>query len=761
MPSACLSEPITGPGVSGSIARDFYPRLIAQEMRELESHGGQLCNFVTLFSSLENFQRDLQQCHDATDTLALAQLYLQSLGLFQASAFFLSEPPEWEFQLATCLPPHLEAEMKARVKAAIEAGTFAWALRQSRSLAVQPKDASTDAPLILHSLGTRSGVLGMFAGLPLDPACKIKNLPLSLLSIILTNTACALENLRLRSEVQRHNESLQQKVDERTRQLSSANAALRNEIDERQRAAETLATRTEQLAVTLRSIGDGVITTDTAGRVTMMNPSAEKLTGWAAAEAVGQTLKQIFAIVDARAGSARADWLEQVLQTDGPTLPPQNILLTDRRGHERLVAASAAPLHHSSQTRLGTVLVFRDVTVQERMAREMLKASKLESLTLLAGGIAHDFNNILTAVIGNLTLAATYPEDPKLTAWLSEANKASLRARDLTQQLLTFAKGGVPVKKTARLQETIREATQFALHGANVRARFALPENLWPAEADTGQLSQVIHNLVLNAVQAMPGGGEIHVRAENLQLAAESPLPLPGGQYVKISIQDQGCGIEPANLPRIFDPFFTTKKSGNGLGLATCYSIIKKHHGHITLDSTLDAGTTFHIFLPASDKPASAVPVVAFSQPARARGRLLVMEDDPALRTCIHSMLNQLGCKVCLARDSEETLRSYRAALRSAEAFDAVILDLTIRGGGGARETLEKLRAENPGVKAIISTGYANDPAVESFQHCGFSGVITKPYTLEQLATVLKQMLPADEKSRATTMELPIPASAA
>ncbi|MBI3415515.1 MAG: response regulator [Verrucomicrobia bacterium] len=455
-------------------------------------------------------------------------------------------------------------------------------------------------------------------------------------------------------------------------------------------------------------------------------------------------MQQIFTIVDARTSSARTDWLERVLSTEDFEPLPQNILMTDRSGHERLVAASAAPIHHSSQSRLGTVLVFRDVTIQERMAREMLKASKLESLTLLAGGIAHDFNNILTAVIGNLTLAATFPEDPKQPAWLSEANKASLRARDLTQQLLTFAKGGVPLKKTARLQETIRESTQFALHGANVRAVFALPENLWAAEADTGQLSQVIHNLVLNAVQAMPGGGDIQVRAENLQLAAESSLPLPGGNYVRISIQDQGGGIEPAHLPRIFDPFFTTKRTGSGLGLATCYSIIQKHHGHITLDSQLGSGTTFHIYLPASDKPAPLAEAACFSPPARGAGRLLVMEDDPALRTCIHSMLDRLGYEVCIARNSEETLSSYRATRHSHEAFDAVILDLTIRGGGGARETLEKLRAEEPGIKAIVSTGYANNPAVEDYRQLGFSGVITKPYTLEQLATVLKHVLPAN-----------------
>ncbi|MBI3417507.1 MAG: hypothetical protein HY043_19625, partial [Verrucomicrobia bacterium] len=215
--------------------------MIAREIQELEHNGGQVCNFATLFSSLENFQRDLQECHDAAATLALAELYLQSLGLFEAAAFFLSGPPDWSFQLATCLPEEAAAEVKTRVTAEIESGAFGWALRQSRALIVQPKTLSAAGPLILHSLVTRSGVAGMFVGVPKDPAGKIKNLPLSLLSIILTNTACALENQRLRAEIQQHNESLQQKVDERTQQLSSVNEALRAEIEERRRAAEALA----------------------------------------------------------------------------------------------------------------------------------------------------------------------------------------------------------------------------------------------------------------------------------------------------------------------------------------------------------------------------------------------------------------------------------------------------------------------------------------------------------------------------------------
>ena len=419
-------------------------------------------------------------------------------------------------------------------------------------------------------------------------------------------------------------------------------------------------------------------------------------------------------------------------------LPP-DLLLLDRQGHERLIAGSVAPIRDAARTRLGSVIILRDVTVQERMARELLKASKLESLTVLAGGIAHDFNNILTAIIGNITLAATYPEEPKQTAvWLGEANKASNRARDLTYQLLTFAKGGAPVRKTVAIQETLREATRFGLHGSNVKAEHELPKELRPVEVDTGQLSQVIHNIVLNAVQAMPGGGKIVVSAENVDLEAESALPLPAGRYVKISIRDQGGGIPAENLAQVFEPFFTTKKTGTGLGLATCYTIIKRHHGHITVDSQLGVGTTFHLYLPASEKRAPAAVVESFAKPNRGHGRLLVMEDDSQLGDCVRAMLTQLGYEVSVQSNSAATVQCYREAAAKRCPFDGVILDLTIRGGAGARETVHELRALNPGLKAIVSSGYAQDPTLSEFRAGGFGGVITKPYTVEQLAAVLQ-----------------------
>ena len=721
---------------------DFYPGLLAREMGELELHGDQKCNYVTLLASLENFQRDLQECREPKQVLALTQLYLQGLGIFSTTALMVTEAPDWSFRLATCVPESAEATLAGRIAAEIRSGTFAWAVRQNRSVVVRDHGSESDAPLILQSLGTRSGLFGMFVGQPKNPSAKVKNLPLSLLSIILTNCACALENRRLAAAIIQHNETLQQRVSERTEQLSTANAALHREIEERQRTAEALATQTEQLMVTLRAIGDGVITTDNRGQIVLLNPAAERLTGWSAAEALGRTLSYFFTPRDAETGRSRLDWLDRVLHLDEISVLPPNLSLTDRHGNERWIAGSVAPIRDHARVRLGTVLVLRDVTGQERVARELLKASKVESLIVLAGGIAHDFNNILTAIIGNVTLAATYPEDLQQTAiWLGEANKASNRARDLTQQLLTFAKGGAPVCKTVQLQEILREATRFALHGANVNAGHALAKDLWTVEVDTGQLSQVIHNIVLNAVQAMPSGGTIQVGAENVRLSSESALPLPNGNYIKVSVQDHGGGIPAANLARVFDPFFTTKKTGTGLGLATCYTIIKRHRGHITVDSQVGVGTTFHLYLPASEKLASVPVIQSFAKPVKGQGRLLVMEDDPQLSDCIHSMLRQLGYEVCVRSNSVEAVRCYRDSAAQKRPFDAVILDLTIRGGAGARETVGELRAFDPQLKAIVSSGHTHDPAIAEFRACGFGGVITKPYSVEQMASVLQTTL--------------------
>jgi len=388
----------------------------------------------------------------------------------------------------------------------------------------------------------------------------------------------------------------------------------------------------------------------------------------------------------------------------------------------------------------------RDITEKLRMEEELLKAQKLESIGILAGGIAHDFNNLLTAILGNISLSKMYvSEGDRVFAKLVEAEKAALRARDLTQQLLTFSRGGAPVKKKSSVAEIARESASFALSGSRSSCFFCIPDDLWQAEVDQGQLSQVINNLILNADQAMPSGGLIEVTCENACLAGRELPPLREGRYVVVSIRDHGAGILPDVLPRIFDPYFTTKQGGKGLGLSTVYSIIRNHEGHITVTTQPDKGTTFTVYLPCGGDDATCSGhdegILQEGAAAAPRGRILVMDDEENIREVLGEMLDFIGYGAEFARDGAEAVDLYAKCLGSADPIAAVILDLTIPGGMGGKEAVEKLRELDPGLKAIVSSGYSNDPIMSDYRTFGFRGIITKPYKLTELKKVLSEVL--------------------
>jgi nitrogen-specific signal transduction histidine kinase/ActR/RegA family two-component response regulator len=389
------------------------------------------------------------------------------------------------------------------------------------------------------------------------------------------------------------------------------------------------------------------------------------------------------------------------------------------------------------------VLVLRDVTENKRIEEELIKAQKLESLGVLAGGIAHDFNNLLTAILGNVSLAKMYADgQEKVIQRLDEAEKASLRAKDLTQQLLTFAKGGAPVKRTASISDVVKDSVKFALRGSNVRCVFDVAQSLWPVEIDEGQISQVVHNLIINACQAMPTGGTILVQAENTTVWPDQDVgsPLGEGKYVKLSVQDEGQGIPSDILPKIFDPYFTTKKRGSGLGLATSYSILKNHDGLITVESEVGKGTTFSIHLPVSlgeeseKKPFRDAPLYG-------NGRILVMDDEEMLRAFVGELLGMLGYDVMFAADGHETIEKYRNARECGSPFDCVLMDLTIPGGMGGKETIEKLLQIDPQVRAVVSSGYSDDPVMADFRKYGFLGVVAKPYDATELSDILNKII--------------------
>jgi two-component system cell cycle sensor histidine kinase/response regulator CckA len=384
--------------------------------------------------------------------------------------------------------------------------------------------------------------------------------------------------------------------------------------------------------------------------------------------------------------------------------------------------------------------ICRDVSERKKMEEEMARSDKLNSIGILAGGIAHDFNNLLTVIFGNITLAKMFANrHSEVYQRLEESEKAAQRARDLTHQLLTFSKGGAPVKKTISVRELVTESASFVLRGSNVKCELSIPGDLWPVEADEGQLSQVLNNMIINAAHAMHGGGSLQVYCGNVNVDRNDP-PLAKGRYILISIMDHGVGIPKNHLSKIFDPYFTTKKKGSGLGLSTSYSIVKNHGGHIQVKSETGIGTTFQVFLPASEE--GKLPArVEEEQFASGKGKILVMDDEEAVRDVARSMLESLGYSVTLARDGNEAIAIYKTAMDSDEPFDSVLMDLTIPGGMGGMEAVRKIREIDSGVKAIVCSGYSNDTIMANYRRFGFLGVVPKPYSMKQLSGTITDVL--------------------
>jgi PAS domain S-box-containing protein len=538
--------------------------------------------------------------------------------------------------------------------------------------------------------------------------------------------------------------------------------AMVRDVTERKRFEQEIAAEKESLAVTLRSIGDGVITTDIQGKIIIINNEAERLTGWSSPEAVGQPLKSVFNIAIDLAAQARAQRSGYRNEAHSILLSlPENATLTSREGVERVIEQVASPIRDNKNEVVGVVLVFRDITERQRNETERRKAETLEQLGLLAGGIAHDFNNLLTAIIGNISLASLLlPVDDEMAARLTDAKNASMRARDLAQQLLTFARGGAPIKKTASIGKLIQDTVSFSLRGSHNRSEFAFGADLWPAEIDPGQISQVIANLVVNADQAMPNGGSLRVSCDNFRYTTTTTPVIPDltpADYIRISIKDEGVGIPEQYLKRIFDPYFTTKPKGNGLGLATTYSIIKNHNGLITVESEVHVGSAFTLYLPASVQQEMPIETQRpITETITGTGRVLVVDDEEAIRALVEFTLTRLGYTVMQAASALEGVNIYREKLEAGERFDAVILDLTLPGGMGGKEALKKLIEIDPTVNAIVSSGYATDATMSRYQDFGFRGVIAKPYEAADLGKIVHDVIGS---ARVNVLDYPMQAA--
>jgi PAS domain S-box-containing protein len=512
--------------------------------------------------------------------------------------------------------------------------------------------------------------------------------------------------------------------------------AIGRDLTERRRTEQALEAEKERLAVTLRSIGEGVVTCDTAGRVVLVNRAAEAIAGTTQELARGRPFGEAFALADPAASRSLAEAVRHLVGQGWAAALPLRGALPGCDGRPRTVEFGGAPIRDADSRVVGAVLVLRDLTEEQRREEEIQRAQRLESLGLLAGGIAHDFNNILTGILGNATLAATYAAgEPRLARPLEEVEKAALRAGALTRQLLTFSRGGAPVKAVFNLGALLREAGEFALHGSPIALEFSIPADLWWVEADEGQIGQVLNNLVVNAVQAMPGAGTITVAAENL-LVAPGDQPLAPGRHVRVTVADTGCGIAPAALARIFDPYFTTKPSGTGLGLATSYSIVQRHGGRFDVVSTPGSGSAFSFTLPAVARREEARDAAA--APVRGgRGRVLVMDDEQIIRDLAREALAALGYDPLCVCTGEEAVRAYREARDAGAPFATVIMDLTIPGGMGGKEAVRVLRGLDPGVRAVVSSGYSNDPVMANYREFGFAAALAKPFRVEDLAAVV------------------------
>ncbi len=375
------------------------------------------------------------------------------------------------------------------------------------------------------------------------------------------------------------------------------------------------------------------------------------------------------------------------------------------------------------------IAIVMDTTEHRRLEGELQMLDKLDSLGVLAGGIAHDFNNALTGVVGNVSLARMEARPASvLDQRLASAEAACARARELTAQLLTFSRGGAPVRRRVDLARLLHDTAPVGAAGSNVRCETDVAADLWPVDADETQIAQMIRNLVLNAVQAMPGGGTIRVEAHNADAD------------VRLIVRDHGIGIPEAIADRVFEPFFTTREGGRGLGLSTAYSIAKRHGGSVDVLSTGPEGTAIRVVLPAADERVEARPEPTQPRPIEG-ARVLVMDDEPAVAEAATTILESRGCRVKVAAHGEAALDAYRASLDTEQPFDAVILDLTIPGGMGGKETIHRLREIDGGVRALVSSGYSNDPVMADHRAHGFAGVLPKPYSANELLETVASIL--------------------
>ncbi|MCD4819837.1 MAG: response regulator [Candidatus Cloacimonetes bacterium] len=505
-----------------------------------------------------------------------------------------------------------------------------------------------------------------------------------------------------------------------------------SDISERKQIEKFIIESEKKYRSLVENINEGIAIVDENEVFSFLNSAAAKIFGYSKRELLGKNIQEYML----------KDEFEKILnqteKREKGKIGKYEFKIINKDNEERILLINTNGIFKEDKY-IGSFGIFSDITDQKLMEEEMQKRERLDSLGILAGGIAHDFNNILTAILSNIEFAKlNINHHKKILKILDESINAVHNAKQLTNQLLTFAKGGEPVISTIEIDMLLKNAVDFVLRGSNVKASLKIKPDLKPVYADKGQIDQVINNLLINAIQAMQNGGKIKISAKNVQ------MDIDGNGFVEICIKDYGIGIKEDKLKKIFDPFFTTKKEGTGLGLSTVYSIIKKHNGEISVQSKIDKGSVFTILLPISHEKIDNR-ISSQKKKFTRYFKILIMDDNEMILKVSQEMLSQLGHNVYISIDGSQAIKKYKEAYLSNDPFDVVIFDLTIPGGLGGKETLQNLLEFDPKIKAVVSSGYSIDPVISNFEKFGFCGVLTKPYNLENIQDLLSEVFNGKE----------------
>lgn len=508
------------------------------------------------------------------------------------------------------------------------------------------------------------------------------------------------------------------------------------DVTEQRRMVQELEKSRELLLVFFQLSNDPCcITERSSGKIIDVNPVWQVIFGWTREAAIGKRLTELKLLTEQQQQDIDASLGD--VSENGTTIEFK-LSLRNNVGEERICILDCRAVEILGVESVCTLM--EDITDRENLEKERLRLEKLESLGVFAGGLAHEVNNSLTEVMGNLSMARISETQKERLAFLEKSETASLQVKAIAQQLLTFSKGGEPSRELADLESILRKAVPSSLLGSNIKSEFIIEDDLWKTKVDREQIKQVIHNLVINARQAMPDKGRILVSAKNVHFEPGAKAPVAPGFYVQVSIGDQGAGIAPDEQLKIFDPFYTTKRSGKGLGLAVSHSIIQKHHGHITFASEVDTGSTFSFLLPAEIEQPRTEAEPKPLELKTGKGKILLMDDSKPIQQLMEAMLSRLGYEAVITSDGDEAIEAYESALREKQPFLAVILDLTVPGGMGGQEAMRTLLEIDPQVKAIVASGYSDSDVLAQYQEYGFIGSIPKPFRIVELSAVLDKV---------------------